>query len=373
MYELPSSSWRRAFSPLAMKTGSPPTPRKARTGEFTPPGNSDFARSNSRRDFSSFREGMAGRLYPACRARGLVSRSSPLRVTAIPHGGHVVRAHGASALQAPLGALERELDGVGRVVPRERRRVRLDGAFVVAQFRHAVALLEEGLGGFLRVVELALDSIVGGDGVGVAAGEVIGGGGEERGGCRERGLGPAALELGGGGAGVVELALLEQRTGDPQLGHIGALPARRRRYLIPPGLEGALHVADAHVEVAEPLPRLECFGSRWIPLHQLPVLDGGAARVIEVDGAEIARQLQRAAADGVDLLALLVAQSQQNRPRLEQCRLVVSGEGEISRMLQTGCGPPAGREQQRSHRDRDRAPHDSMRYHRPPLAATRHS
>ena len=60
MYELPSSSWRRAFSPLAMKTGSPPTPRKARTGEFTPPGNSDFARSNSRRDFSSFREGMAG-------------------------------------------------------------------------------------------------------------------------------------------------------------------------------------------------------------------------------------------------------------------------------------------------------------------------
>src|SRR5437762_1698660 len=295
MYELPSSSWRCAFSPLAMKTGSPPTPRKARTGEFTPPGNSDFARSNSRRDFSSFREGMAGRLYPACRARGLVSRSSPLRVTAIPHGGHVVWAHGASALQAPLGALERELDGVGRVVPGERRRVRLDGAFV------------------------------------------------------------------------------EQRTGDPQLGHIGALPARRRRYLIPPGLEGALHVADAHVEVAEPLPRLECFGRHWIPLHQLPVLDGGAARVIEVVGAEIARQLQRAAADGVDLLALLVAQSQQNRPRLEQCRLVVSGEGEISRMLQTGCGPPAGREQQRSHRDRDRAPHDSMRYHRPPLAATRHS
>src|SRR5438067_4322281 len=356
-----------------MKSGSPPTPRNARTGEFTPPGNRPFARSNSRLDFSVFREGIAAGYIPPAMPERLVSRGSALRVTAIPDGGQVVRAHGAAALQAPLGALERELDGVGRVVPGERRRVRLDGAFVVAELRHAVALLEQRLGGLLRAVELALDGVIGGGGVGVASGEVIGGGGEERGGCREGGLGPAALELGGGGAGVVELALLEQRTGDPQLGHIGALPARRRRYLIPPGLEGALHVADAHVEVAEPLPRLECFGSRWIPLHQLPVLDGGAARVIEVDGAEITRQLQSAAADGVDLLALLVAQSQQNRPRLEQCRLVVAGEGEIPRMLQTGCGPPAGREQQRSHRDRDRAPHDSMRYHRPPLAATRHS
>src|SRR6266480_2215482 len=114
MYELPSSSWRRAFSPLAMKTGSPPTPRKARTGEFTPPGNSDFARSNSRRDFSIFRGGMAGRLYPACRSTGLavalVRGDSALGVAAVPHGRHVVRAHGTSALQAPLGALERELD-----------------------------------------------------------------------------------------------------------------------------------------------------------------------------------------------------------------------------------------------------------------------
>src|SRR5438105_12326686 len=236
MYELPSSSWRRAFSPLAMKTGSPPTARKARTGEFTPPGNSDFARSNSRRDFSSFRKGMAGRLYPAGRSRGLVTRSSPRRVTAIPHGGHVVRAHGAAAPEAPLGALERELDGVGRVVPGQRRGVRLDSAFVVAELRHAVALFEQRLRGFLRVVELALDPIVGGDGVGVASGEVIAGGREERGGCRERGLGPAALELGGGGAGVVELALIEQCAGDLQLGHVRTLPARRRCDLIPPGL-----------------------------------------------------------------------------------------------------------------------------------------
>ena len=33
--------------PRAKKTGSPPTPRKARTGEFTPPGMCSLARSNS--------------------------------------------------------------------------------------------------------------------------------------------------------------------------------------------------------------------------------------------------------------------------------------------------------------------------------------
>src|SRR5438045_9591099 len=113
MYELPSSSWRRAFSPLAMKTGSPPTPRKARTGEFTPPGNSDFARSNSRLDFSIFREGMAGRLYPAHRCAGLVCGGAALRVAAVPYGGQVVRVHGAAGVQATLGAPEPELDGGG--------------------------------------------------------------------------------------------------------------------------------------------------------------------------------------------------------------------------------------------------------------------
>src|SRR5215208_8020085 len=42
MYSLPSASQMRAPSPLAATTGSPPTPRKARTGEFTPPGNNDL-------------------------------------------------------------------------------------------------------------------------------------------------------------------------------------------------------------------------------------------------------------------------------------------------------------------------------------------
>jgi hypothetical protein len=38
---LPSSSVSHAPSPLLKKSGSPPTARKARTGEFTPPGMCD--------------------------------------------------------------------------------------------------------------------------------------------------------------------------------------------------------------------------------------------------------------------------------------------------------------------------------------------
>src|ERR1700731_75230 len=45
MYSLPSASQIRGPSPLAATMGSPPTPRKARTGEFTPPGKSSRARA----------------------------------------------------------------------------------------------------------------------------------------------------------------------------------------------------------------------------------------------------------------------------------------------------------------------------------------
>src|SRR3954468_7253518 len=38
MKRLPSASNRYAPSPRSMKRGVPPTPRKARTGELTPPG-----------------------------------------------------------------------------------------------------------------------------------------------------------------------------------------------------------------------------------------------------------------------------------------------------------------------------------------------
>src|SRR3954452_3694604 len=47
MYRLPSTSTISAPSPRAMKIGSRPIARMARTGEFTPPGRSAWARLNS--------------------------------------------------------------------------------------------------------------------------------------------------------------------------------------------------------------------------------------------------------------------------------------------------------------------------------------
>src|SRR3954468_14474735 len=47
MYSLPSTSTSREPWPDAMKTGSRPIARIARTGEFTPPGRTAWARLNS--------------------------------------------------------------------------------------------------------------------------------------------------------------------------------------------------------------------------------------------------------------------------------------------------------------------------------------
>src|SRR4051812_8033867 len=47
MYEWPSTSTSSAPAPLATKIGSRPIERIARTGEFTPPGRTARARSNS--------------------------------------------------------------------------------------------------------------------------------------------------------------------------------------------------------------------------------------------------------------------------------------------------------------------------------------
>src|SRR5687768_5457700 len=47
MYSLPSTSQMRAPWPRAMKTGSPPTDLKARTGELTPPAMCCCASANS--------------------------------------------------------------------------------------------------------------------------------------------------------------------------------------------------------------------------------------------------------------------------------------------------------------------------------------
>src|SRR5919202_7087023 len=47
MYERPSTSTSSAPAPAATKIGSRPIARMARTGEFTPPGSTARARSNS--------------------------------------------------------------------------------------------------------------------------------------------------------------------------------------------------------------------------------------------------------------------------------------------------------------------------------------
>src|SRR5690348_8903454 len=64
MYWRPSSSVTRAPRPSRMKGGVPPTARKARTGEFTPPGMSLAERSKS----SSLRLAMGA---PLRRGEGL--------------------------------------------------------------------------------------------------------------------------------------------------------------------------------------------------------------------------------------------------------------------------------------------------------------
>src|SRR5215471_2078486 len=53
MYSRPSASQMRLPSPRSMKGGTPPTARKARTGEFTPPGMILRERSNNRSFFEA--------------------------------------------------------------------------------------------------------------------------------------------------------------------------------------------------------------------------------------------------------------------------------------------------------------------------------
>src|SRR5215467_1335099 len=53
MYSRPSASQMRLPAPRSMKRGTPPTARKARTGEFTPPGMVLRERSNNRSFFEA--------------------------------------------------------------------------------------------------------------------------------------------------------------------------------------------------------------------------------------------------------------------------------------------------------------------------------
>src|SRR5215831_16621557 len=70
MYSFSSASHIRDPRPLTMKGGSPPTARKARTGEFTPPGKSLSARS------CSFRERSVLRVAAGCMGMVTIAASS---------------------------------------------------------------------------------------------------------------------------------------------------------------------------------------------------------------------------------------------------------------------------------------------------------
>src|SRR3954447_18688037 len=58
MYLLPSTSMRMAPSASLMKTGVPPTPLKARTGEETPPGMRVWARAKAAVELTVVRAGV---------------------------------------------------------------------------------------------------------------------------------------------------------------------------------------------------------------------------------------------------------------------------------------------------------------------------
>src|SRR5262249_3043842 len=85
MYLLPSTSVIIAPSPCATNTGSTPTLRHARTGEFTPPGITCFARSKIAwlRWMPIAREPNADRLEPAPSGCHYMRMGNVLRAVAL--------------------------------------------------------------------------------------------------------------------------------------------------------------------------------------------------------------------------------------------------------------------------------------------------
>src|SRR5436309_2473647 len=128
MSRLPSRSTRYEPSPRAMKSGSPPTARKARTGLFTPPGKRFFARASSRCDRCDL---MPGEDYHEPLTGALMHGGAGVAGEVIEDGGHVLRVDRLAHGEAPLGALHRELHHLGRIVLAERLGELLHGVGVV--------------------------------------------------------------------------------------------------------------------------------------------------------------------------------------------------------------------------------------------------
>ena len=77
------------------------------------------------------------------------------------------------------------------------------------------------------------------------------------------------------------------------------------------------HYSEISQEIAQPLTGLERLGRRREAADQLPVLAGGAARVVQVDGAQVARQLEGAAPGDVGRLVRAFAPLRQREEQRE--------------------------------------------------------
>src|SRR5438067_3743117 len=116
MSRLPSTSTRYDPSPRAMKSGSPPTARKARTGLFTPPGKRFFARASSRCDLCDLMAGAPLPRTPRAGSCNSVHRSAGVAGEVIEDCRDVARIDRLAHRETALRALHRELDHLGRIV-----------------------------------------------------------------------------------------------------------------------------------------------------------------------------------------------------------------------------------------------------------------
>ena len=240
---------------------------------------------------------------------------------------------------------------------------------VVAHLHQAIAHLEAGLGLFLGARVLLHHAPVGRDGVRVPAGEVEGGGGHQRGGGSELRIRPALLQLGGRRPRLRVVAPVALRPRDLQLRRVGPGAVGRGRDLVAPGLDGAAHVSEPQVEIAQALARLERLWRRGVPLDQLSVLLRGAPRFVQVQGAEIAGELQGAAAHVVGAIAAIFAELEEDRARLDQGGVVVTRERQVARLLQLGGRAPAACAEQQG--GDDSRPDGSSRHQEKRVPASR--
>jgi hypothetical protein len=164
MYSLPSASQMWEPFPRTMWSGSPPTERKARTGEFTPPGMSCSARLCSLRDCSVLRgivsdisfniAARVGGRAARARAPSLPGARNSRSFAPPPHHAKTARGGGPRSLRMTIlveGRAERNLPDFHRTATLPKRVEAILGSVALLTGRDH----KDGLGG-LRAVLFAL-------------------------------------------------------------------------------------------------------------------------------------------------------------------------------------------------------------------------